>query len=73
MKQFGDRSASKLNQRTFGSGQAQAAYIGQPRSGSRLDKHVATAFPAMIVERLAEKDRAFVAPLFVTGPDVRDM
>jgi hypothetical protein len=34
--------------------------------------HVATPFPAVVVERLSEKDRAFVAPLFVTGPNVRD-
>ena len=34
--------------------------------------HVATPFPAMVVERLSEKDRAFVAPLFVTGPNIRD-
>jgi len=34
--------------------------------------HVATPFPTLAVERLSEKDRAFVAPLFVTGPDVRD-
>jgi hypothetical protein len=34
--------------------------------------HVATSFPAMVVEWLSEKYRAFVAPLFVTGPDVRD-
>jgi uncharacterized membrane protein len=34
--------------------------------------HVATPFPAMVVERLSEKNRAFIAPLFVTGPDVRD-
>jgi hypothetical protein len=31
--------------------------------------HVATPFPAMVVERLSEKYRAFVAPLLVTGPD----
>src|ERR1700733_6015133 len=34
--------------------------------------HVATPFPAMVVERFGEKGRAFVAPLFVTGPNVRD-
>jgi hypothetical protein len=34
--------------------------------------HVATPFPPVVVERLSEKDCAFVVPLFVTGPDVRD-
>ena len=34
--------------------------------------HVATPFPAAIVERLGKKGRAFVAPLFVAGPDVGD-
>jgi hypothetical protein len=30
--------------------------------------HVATPFPAVIVQRLGKKDRSFVAPLFVAGP-----
>jgi hypothetical protein len=34
--------------------------------------HVAAPFPAVIVEWLGEKERSFVAPLFVTGPDVGD-
>src|SRR2546425_7206609 len=34
--------------------------------------HVATPFPAVVVERLGEEDRSFGAPLFVTGPDVGD-
>ena len=34
--------------------------------------HVATPFPAVVIERLSEKDRTFFTPLFVTGPDVRD-
>src|SRR5215472_2505202 len=34
--------------------------------------HVATPFPAVIVQRLSKKERAFVAPLFVAGPDVGD-
>jgi hypothetical protein len=34
--------------------------------------HVATPFPAMVVERLSEKYRAFVASLCVTAPDVGD-
>jgi hypothetical protein len=34
--------------------------------------HVATSFPAVIVQRLGKKDRAFVAALFVAGPDVSD-
>ena len=34
--------------------------------------HVATPFPAVIVERLSKKERTFVAPLFVVGPDVGD-
>jgi hypothetical protein len=34
--------------------------------------HVATPFPAVIVYRLGKKERSFVAPLFVAGPDVGD-
>jgi hypothetical protein len=34
--------------------------------------HVATPFPDMVVERLSEKGRAFVTPLVVIGPNVRD-
>ena len=32
--------------------------------------HVATPFPAAIVQRLGKEERSFVAPLFVAGPDV---
>ena len=34
--------------------------------------HVAAPFPAIIFQRFGKKDCAFVAPLFVAGPDVRD-
>jgi len=34
--------------------------------------HVATPFPAVIVQRLRKEERSFVAPLFVAGPDVGD-
>jgi hypothetical protein len=34
--------------------------------------HVATPFPAVIVQRLGKKERSLVAPLFVAGPDVGD-
>jgi len=34
--------------------------------------HVASPFPAVIVSRLGQKERSFVAPLFVTGPNVGD-
>src|SRR6516164_9023976 len=34
--------------------------------------HVAAPFPAVIVERLSKKDRSFIAPLLVAGPDVGD-
>jgi hypothetical protein len=34
--------------------------------------HVATPFPAVVVERLGEEDSAFGAPVFVAGPDVGD-
>jgi len=34
--------------------------------------HVAAPFPAVIVERFGKKERSFVAPLFVAGPDVGD-
>ena len=34
--------------------------------------HVAAPFPAVIVQRLGKKERSFVAPLFVAGPDVGD-
>ena len=34
--------------------------------------HVATPFPAVIVQRLSQKECSFVAPLFVAGPDVGD-
>jgi hypothetical protein len=34
--------------------------------------HVTTPFPAAVVERFAEEERSFGAPLFVTGPDVGD-
>jgi hypothetical protein len=34
--------------------------------------HVAVPLPAVIVERLGKKERSFVAPLFVAGPDVGD-
>ena len=30
--------------------------------------HVATPFPAVIVQRLGKKDRSLVAPLFLAGP-----
>jgi hypothetical protein len=34
--------------------------------------HVATSFPAAIVQTLGKEERSFVAPLFVAGPDVGD-
>jgi hypothetical protein len=34
--------------------------------------HVATLFPAVIVQRLSEEESSLVAPLFVAGPDVGD-
>src|SRR5208282_348453 len=34
--------------------------------------HVAAPFPAVIVQWLGKKERSFVAPLFVAGPDVGD-
>ena len=34
--------------------------------------HVATPFPAMIVQRLGKEERSFIAPFFVAGPDVGD-
>jgi hypothetical protein len=34
--------------------------------------HVATPFPAVIVQRFGEEERSFVAPFFVAGPDVGD-
>jgi hypothetical protein len=34
--------------------------------------HVATPFPAVIVERLGEEDSSFGAPIFVAVPDVGD-
>ena len=34
--------------------------------------HVAAPFPSAIVKRLRKKERSFVAPLFVAGPDISD-
>jgi hypothetical protein len=34
--------------------------------------HIATPFPAVIVQRLGKEERSFVAPFFVAGPDVGD-
>jgi hypothetical protein len=34
--------------------------------------HAAMPFPAVMVQLLGKKERSFVAPLFVTGPDVGD-
>jgi hypothetical protein len=34
--------------------------------------HVAAPLPTVIIERFGKKERAFVAPLFVAGPDVGD-
>jgi hypothetical protein len=34
--------------------------------------HVATPFPAVVVERLGKEDRSFGAPVVVAGPDVGD-